>query len=113
MNERKYIQNVVKSYTEKETTKVDEIRTLDSKVKKPVIIFSYIFGTISALLMGFGMCVAMQVILADLMWLGIIIGVVGIALCLLTYPIYSKLLSKRKKKYSDQILKLSNELLNE
>ena len=42
MNERKYIQNVVKSYTEKETTKVDEIRTLDSKVKKPVIIFSYI-----------------------------------------------------------------------
>ncbi len=87
MNENKYVEKVINKYTEKETTKLDQLKALDSKVKMPALIIAYVFGSISALVLGFGMCVAMKVILADLMWLGIVVGVVGIALCLLTYPI--------------------------
>lgn len=112
MNENKIVEKIVNSYTEKENTKLDELKALDSKVKKPALIFAYVFGSISALLLGFGMCVAMQVILADLMWLGIVVGVVGIALCLLTYPIYKRILNSRKNKYREQILSISNELAN-
>lgn len=112
MNENKVVEKIVNSYTEKENTKLDELKALDSKVKKPALIFAYVFGSISALLLGFGMCVAMQVILADLMWLGIVVGVVGIALCLLTYPIYKRILNSRKNKYREQILSISNELAN-
>ena len=112
MNENKVVEKIVNSYTEKENTKLDELKALDGKVKKPALIFAYVFGSISALLLGFGMCVAMQVILADLMWLGIVVGVVGIALCLLTYPIYKRILNSRKNKYREQILSISNELAN-
>lgn len=112
MNENKVVEKIVNSYTEKESTKLDELKALDSKVKKPALIFAYVFGSISALLLGFGMCVAMQVILADLMWLGIVVGVVEIALCLLTYPIYKRILNSRKNKYREQILSISNELAN-
>ncbi len=112
MNENKVVEKIVNSYTKKENTKLDELKALDSKVKKPALIFAYVFGSISALLLGFGMCVAMQVILADLMWLGIVVGVVGIALCLLTYPIYKRILNSRKNKYREQILSISNELAN-
>lgn len=112
MNENKVVEKIINSYTEKENTKLDELKALDSKVKKPAIVFAYVFGSISALLLGFGMCVAMQVILADLMWLGIVLGVLGIGLCLLTYPIYKKILASRKNKYREQILSISNELAN-
>lgn len=112
MNENKVVEKIVNSYTEEENTKLDELKALDSKVKKPALIFAYVFGSISALLLGFGMCVAMQVILADLMWLGIVVGVVGIAFCLLTYPIYKRILNSRKNKYREQILSISNELAN-
>lgn len=112
MNENKVVEKIVNSYTKKENTKLDELKALDSKVKKPALIFAYVLGSISALLLGFGMCVAMQVILADLMWLGIVVGVLGIVLCLLTYPIYKKILNLRKNKYREQILAISNELAN-
>lgn len=113
VKERKYIEKVTSNYCEKEQTKIDEIKALDSKAKKPVLIFSYVFGTIASLILGFGMCVAMGVILEKLMWMGIVVGVIGIALCLLTYPLHKKIMMIRKNKYKHQILQLSNQLLNQ
>ena len=59
------------------------------------------------------MCVAMQVIFAELMWLGILVGVIGILMVSANYFIYKKLLAKGKEKYAEQILSLSNAILNE
>ena len=58
------------------------------------------------------MCVAMKVILADWMIIGIAVGLVGIAMVIANYFIYIKLLEKGKRKYSEEILKLSEEILN-
>lgn len=111
--EKRYLEKVVAKYQEPEETKLEELKKLDKKVKKPVLIFTYVFGVISSLILGFGMCIAMEVILPNYLWLGIVVGVVGILCCVSNYFIYKKILVHRKAKFSNQILNLSQELLNE
>ena len=42
--------------------------------------------------------------------LGIIVGILGLAICGINYPIYKKFLDMRKKKYSQEILRLADKL---
>lgn len=113
LNERKTIERIASKYQEKEITKLDELKNLDKKARKGALIFAYVFGIIASLVLGLGMCIAMKVILADLMIIGVLIGIVGIFMCIINYPIYKKLHEKGIKKYSNQILELSKSLLNE
>lgn len=104
-------------YTEKQTTDLDTLRALDAKVKRPATVFSYIFGSISAIIMGTGMSLIMTDIasilgLGDMMIPGIAIGVVGLVMALINYPIYKGILNSRKKKYSSEILELSEKIIN-
>lgn len=110
--EKKYVEKVARQYQEKETTKLDELKTLDKKVNRPALIFAYTFGILGSLVLGVGMCIAMQVILENLFYLGIVVGVVGIIMVCMNYPMYQKILKGRRTKYSEQIVELSNELLN-
>ena len=112
-NDRIIIEKIKNNYEAKtvEQTKLDELKNLDKKVKNPARIFGYVYGTIGCLVLGTGMCLAMKVI-GNLMPLGIVIGLIGILMVSTTYPIYQKILAKRKSKYADQILTKSNELLN-
>ena len=111
------VQKIRTQYTEKQHTELDELKALDAKVKGPANVFAYIYGSISAMIMGCGMSLVMTDIgttlgLADTMVPGIAIGVVGLVLALLTYPIYKGILNSRKKKYADRILTLSENILN-
>ncbi len=113
--EIKTIERIRASYVEKEITKFDELKELDRKVKRPAEIFAYLFGSLSSLVLGTGMCFAMKVIGSSLpfaMPLGIGIGLLGIALVCINYPIYKAILNKRKAKYAKQICELSDGLLN-
>ena len=110
--EKNYAKKIQSQYAEKQTIKLDELRALDEKVKNPALIFALVFGTIGSLVLGTGMCLAMQVIGSDMI-LGIIIGVVGIAMVSVNYFIHKKILASRKKKYGERINKLCAELLAE
>lgn len=112
-NELKKVEKIKNYYVEKEVTKYDELKNLDKKVRKGANIFSYIFGVIGSLVLGFGMCIAMEVILEGNMVIGIIIGLVGILMVCVNYTLYKKIVNKNKNKYREQIIDLSNELLNE
>ena len=105
------VEHIREQYAEKRVTKFDELKALDKKVKRPAEIFAYTFGVVGALVLGTGMCLAMKVI-GDMMALGIVIGVVGIGMVSETYALYQKILKARKRKYSADILALSDELLN-
>jgi len=105
------IKRIRASYTEKEITKFDELKNLDKKVKRPAQIFAYVYGSLSSLVLGTGMSLAMKVI-GSSMALGICVGLVGIALTLTTYPIFKAILKKRKNKYATKIFELSDSLLN-
>ena len=112
------VQKIRTQYTEKEYNDLDELKALDAKVKRPANIFAYVFGTISALIMGTGMSLVMSEIgtilgIENSMTLGIVIGVVGMIMALANYPIYKRILNSRKKKYASQILELSEKLIKE
>lgn len=98
-------------YSDKKSSEVDRLCALDNKVKVPANVFAYSFGIIGALILGTGMCLAMKVI-GNLMALGIVVGVLGIAMVCATYPIYKVILKTRKAKYSKEILELSEKIIN-
>ena len=110
------VQKIRTQYTEKSNTRLDELKKLDAKVKRPANVFGYTFGSISAIIMGSGMSLVMTDIgemigMNETMVPGIVIGVVGIAMALANYPIYKSILASRKAKYADKIIALSNEML--
>lgn len=111
-NQTEKVQKIREQYTEKTQTKFDELRELDTKVKLPAEVFAYTFGSIGALVLGTGMCLAMKVI-GNMMPLGIVVGVIGIGMVSVTYSLYKAVLKARKKKYSKQIFELSDSLLGE
>ncbi len=105
-------QKIRSQYVEREVTELDELRRLDKTVKLPANIFGYTFGTAGALALGTGMSLAMGVI-GSSMALGIVIGVVGIAMVSVNYMLYSKLLAKRRAKHQDAVLKITNRIIGE
>ncbi len=42
MNTKQYANKIIKDYSEKQTSKLDELKVLDRKVKKPARIFAYV-----------------------------------------------------------------------
>ena len=115
--DQEYIVNKIRTqYTEKEHTQLDALKELDAKVKRPANVFAYIFGSVSAIIMGSGMSLVMTDIgssigVEDNMAPGIIIGIVGMLMAIINYPLYKKLLASRRKKYADQIMKLSDKIM--
>lgn len=105
-------------YVEKERTELDELKELDKRVTRPLSIFSYVLGSIGAIVMGAGMSLVMTDIgntagIPAAMAVGIAVGIVGLAISVINYPLYKMLLEKRKQKYSSEILSISEKLINE
>ncbi len=118
-NDKEYlVQKIRTQYTEKEHTQLDELRALDAKVKQPANVFAYVFGGIGALVMGMGMSLVMTDLgailgLNETMITGIVIGVAGLLMALVNYPIYKSILTSRKNKFADRILRLSEKIMND
>ena len=110
------VQKIRTQYTEEEHTQLDELKELDEKVKRPAAVFAYVFGTISAIIMGSGMSLVMtdigaQLGMTETMVPGIVIGVIGMVMAIVNYPMYKKILASRRKKYADKIIALSDKLM--
>jgi len=118
-NSQNYMVEKIRSqYIEKESTELDALRKLDAKVKKPANIFAYVFGGLGAVVMGSGMSLIMTDIgekigMTEVMTPGIVIGVVGMLVALINYPIYKKILGSRRKKYAAEIIALSDKITNQ
>ena len=109
-------QKIRTQYMEKQPSELDALRRLDAKVKRPANVFAYVFGSISAIIMGSGMSLVMTEIgellpAGDPTVIGIVVGVIGLVLAVVNYPIYKGILNSRKKKYSAEILKLSESIM--
>ncbi len=110
------VQKIRTQYTEKEHTVIDELKALDTRVKRPANVFGYVFGSIGAIVMGGGMSLCMTDIgttlgLTNIMVLGIIIGIIGMLMVIINYPIYKVILDSRRKKYADRIIKFSDKIM--
>ena len=110
-------QKIRTQYMEKTPSELDELRELDARVRRPAGIFAYVYGSISAIIMGAGMSLVMTDIgqmlgMSATMVPGIVVGVLGLAMALLTYPAYKGILNARKKRYGAEILALSDKIIN-
>lgn len=110
------VQKIRTQYTEKEDTQLDELKKLDRKVKKPANIFAYVFGITGAIIMGSGMSMVMTDIgetigIDNPMPVGIVIGIIGMLMAIINYPIYKNFLDSRRKKYADEIITISDKIM--
>ena len=110
--EKLYAESIAKEYAPKGDSKIIALRKLDKRAKLPATVFTYIFGIVSTLVLGTGICFSMQVIGSGTlgMVIGIVVGVVGIIGCSVNYPIYRKILEKGKARYAYEIVELAREI---
>ncbi len=116
--QQKEIEAIRKKYLPKAADKMEQLRTLHAIPTQKAQAWAIAIGVIGALIMGTGMSLAMTDLGEMLgshrefaMLIGVVIGIVGMVLVALAYPIYSRVLKKQRERIAPEILRLSDELL--
>ncbi len=108
-SERKEIMSIKRQYEQdKNSDKLERLRYLHSKVKNVSTVAALSLGIVGTLVLGGGMALVLEL---EQMVVGSVIGILGIIILSSAYPVYNLIFKKLKKKHSEEILKLSNELL--
>lgn len=101
-----------------EEDKMTRLRRLDAAVTRKATNLSLTVGIIGALILGTGMSLIMtnlgaRIGLSQMMsvFLGIVIGVMGITPVCCAYPLYHRTLNKERNRIAPEILRLTDELL--
>lgn len=109
------IQAIRNKYTRPEEDKLERLRRLDAGVTKKASTVAISVGTAGALHLGVGMSLCMTE-LGDVLgvWampVGVVVGLCGIALVSLSYPLYLRTARKAREKVAPEILRLTDELM--
>lgn len=94
-------EHLANEYAPKDNSKVIALCKLDAKAKLPATVFGYTFGILSAMVLGAGMCLSMNVIgdgTAAAFWIGVIARIAGLAGMAANYPIYRKCWKKESRR---------------
>ncbi len=112
IEERKEIESIRSSYLKNSASnnKLETLRKLDNKVKGTPTCVSLVIGIVGLLIFGLGLTMILE--WKIIIW-SIPVSIIGVVLIVLAHPVYHKVSEKMKNKYSEEILKLSDELLNE
>ncbi len=116
--EQEEIRKIRQKYQDKEENGISRLRKLDAKVSQKATMVSLILGIVGALVMGTGMSLIMTTFGSLLgltgvfgLVVGVVIGLVGIIMVVLAYPVYNIVLKKEREKIAPQILRLTEELM--
>ncbi len=116
--QREEIESIRRKYSPTEENKLERLRRLDASVTKAATSRAVTVGVAGALIMGAGMSLAMTDIGSVLglgngsMIVGIVVGVIGIALVSAAYGVYVRTVKRMRKRIAPEILRLSEELMN-
>ena len=109
------IQNIRKKYAAPEEDKMEQLRKLDRQVTQKAQAWAIALGVVGALILGTGMSIAMTDLTGFLggtaMFIGIPVGLIGIVLVALAYPVYNRILKKERQRIAPEILRLTDELM--
>lgn len=118
--EQDEIKRIRQKYMVQEDDGMTRLRKLDAKATSKATMMSLVLGIIGALVMGTGMSLTMTDLAGILgmtamggMLVGVIVGLIGMTLVALAYPIYKKVLKSEREKIAPEILRLSEELLKQ
>ncbi|MEE1055983.1 MAG: hypothetical protein UH239_01905 [Acutalibacteraceae bacterium] len=104
------VKRIREKYLPKKEDKMEQLRRLDKSVTQKGMIISLVIGVIGALILGIGMCCTM-VWKENMFFPGILIGVVGIILVSIAYPLYVHITKKEREKIAPEIIRLTEELM--
>ena len=107
--ENQEVLNIRKKYMPHEETKMEELKRLDNLVQGSGVMESLCVGIGGALIFGLGMCLTMEVI-GHMIWLGVVLGLIGMAGMIFAYPVYRKFFARAKEQHAPRILQLTEEL---
>ncbi len=109
------VEEIRKQYLPKAENKMEELRKLHAVPTQKAQAASLVLGIIGALILGTGMSLCMTDMGTALgrlaMVIGIAVGLMGMVLVALAYPVYKRVLKKQREKIAPEILRLSEELL--
>lgn len=104
------LREIRSKYIPKEENKMEQLQRLDASVTQKATMYSIIVGTIGALVLGIGMSCCMAVG-GSLFVPGVVIGVIGMGILALAYPLYNRVLKKERERVAPEILRLTDELM--
>ncbi len=109
------IEAIRKKYLPKEEDKMETLRRLHSIPTQKAQAASIAIGVLGALILGTGMSLCMTELGAALgqpaMVTGILVGIPGLIMVALAYPLFNYVLQKERNRIAPEILRLSEELL--
>lgn len=117
--EQEELEKIRNKYMPREESKLDQLYRMDAAVSRTATTRAVTLGLIGALTLGCGMSLAMtdigtstglgSVALAA----GVVVGIAGIVLTALAYPVYLRVLKKERARIAPEILRLTDELMND
>ena len=109
------IENIRKKYLPPQEDKMEQLRKLHHSATQKAQAASIAIGVIGTLILGTGMSLFMTTlgsVYGNLsMVICNIVGLIGMVLVALAYPIYNKVLKKERVRIAPEILRLTDELL--
>ena len=109
------IEAIRRKYLPKEEDKMEQLRRLHSIPTQKAQAASIAIGVVGTLILGTGMSLCMTELGAALghlaMVIGILVGLLGLVMVALAYPLYQSVLKKERRRIAPEILRLSEELL--
>lgn len=111
------IEKIRSAYLPKTEDKLEQLRRLHAVPTRKALAAAIWLGVIGALILGTGMSLCMTELGTILgndsdrsMVIGIAVGLLGMALMALAYPVYKRTLEKERKRITPEILRLTDEL---
>lgn len=109
------IENIRKKYLPEGENKMEQLRRLHHSAGRKARAWAITLGVIGALILGTGMSLAMTDLGTQIgdfaVFIGVLVGVVGMVLTALAYPVYNRILKKERERIAPEILRLTDELL--
>ena len=116
--EQEELRKIRQKYVPKEVDRMEQLRKLDAGVTRKAVVISLVAGIIGALVLGFGMSLIMTDVGETLglygkiqVVLGVVIGMIGVVLVSVAYPIYNRIARKERERIAPEIIRLTDELM--
>lgn len=108
--EQAKIKEIRSKYTPKEENKMEQLQRLDASATQKATVYAIIVGVIGSLILGTGMSCCM--VFGNGWFIpGIVIGLIGMAVVSVAYPLYNRVLKKERERIAPEVLRLTDELM--
>ena len=108
--EQEELKRIRNKYLPKEENKMELLRRMDAQVTQKATMHAIIVGVIGALVLGMGMSCCL--VWADSVFvLGIVVGMIGMGVLALAYPIYNRTIKKERERITPEVLRLTEDLM--